>query len=70
MNTNIVFLLMISKLICATIPECSKSIEENVVCSLVTHYDKNVPPPATGNQPVPIKLLRGVARFGVFSAST
>ena len=47
---------MISKLICATIPECSKSIEENVVCSLVTHYDKNVPPPATGNQPVPIDI--------------
>ena len=49
---------MISKLICAaTIPECSKSVEENVVCSLVTHYDKNVPPPATGNQPVPINVM-------------
>ena len=48
---------MISKLICAAaIPECSKSVEENVVCSLVTHYDKNVPPPATGNQPVPIDI--------------
>ena len=51
MNTNIVFLLMLPKFSLAIIPEC-KSVEENVVCTLVTHYDKDVPPPTIGNQPV------------------
>ena len=56
MNTNIVFLLMLPKFSLAIIPEC-KSVEENVVCTLVTHYDKDVPPPTIGNQPVPIDVL-------------
>ena len=55
MNTNIVFLLMLPKFSLAIIPEC-KSVEENVVCTLVTHYDKDVPP-ATGEEPVPINVL-------------
>ena len=54
MNTNIFFLLLIYKLITATIPECN-SVEGNEVCTLVASYDKNVPP-STGNQPVHIDV--------------
>ena len=61
MSSTIFFLLMIFKLINATIPEC-KSVEENEICSLVTPYDKNVPP-STEKQPVPINV--GVELFHI-----
>ena len=44
---------MIFKLINATIPKCK--VEGNEICSLVTPYDKNVPP-STEDQPIPIKV--------------
>ena len=54
MNTSIFFLLLIYKLINATIPKCN-SVEGNEVCSLDPSYDKNVPP-STVNQPVHIDV--------------